>query len=111
MVPTPRSSTGISRGLIFVRSRDGRRSLSAFPATLAEKTRQMFAKLSKSGTARPSWNPLVPGRMGKSMARKDDEKSYLMGRAKPFGSYNPFSNAGMGAADELRSRENERKFY
>ena len=45
------------------------------------------------------------------MARKDDEKSYFIGRANPFGSYNPFSNAGVGAADELRSRENERKFF
>ena len=45
------------------------------------------------------------------MARKDDEKSYLTGRANPFGHYNPLSNAGVGAADELRSRENERKFF
>jgi hypothetical protein len=45
------------------------------------------------------------------MARKDDEKSYLMGRGNPFGSYDPLSNAGMGAADELRSRENERRFF
>ena len=45
------------------------------------------------------------------MARKDDEKSYLMGRANPFGFYNPLSNAGVGAADELRSRENERRFF
>ena len=45
------------------------------------------------------------------MARKDDEKSYLTGRANPFGYYNPLSNAGVGAADELRSRENERKFF
>jgi hypothetical protein len=45
------------------------------------------------------------------MARKDDEKSYLTGRANPFGHHNPFSNAGIGAADELRSRENERTFY
>ena len=45
------------------------------------------------------------------MARKDDEKSYLTGRANPFGHYNPLSNAGVGAADELRSRENERRFF
>ncbi len=45
------------------------------------------------------------------MARKDDEKSYFTGRANPFGHYNPLSNAGVGAADELRSRENERKFF
>jgi hypothetical protein len=45
------------------------------------------------------------------MARKDDEKSYLMGRANPYGHYNPLSNAGVGAADELRSRENERSFF
>jgi hypothetical protein len=45
------------------------------------------------------------------MARKDDEKSYLLGRGNPYGSYDPLSNAGMGAADELRSRENERTFY
>ena len=45
------------------------------------------------------------------MARKEDEKSYLMGRGNPFGSYDPLSNAGMGAADELRSREDERKFF
>jgi hypothetical protein len=45
------------------------------------------------------------------MARKDDEKSYFMGRANPFGSHNPFSNAGVGAADELRSREDQRKFF
>jgi hypothetical protein len=45
------------------------------------------------------------------MTRKDDEKSYLTGRANPFGHYNPFSNAGVGAADELRSRENERRFF
>ena len=45
------------------------------------------------------------------MARKDDEKSYLTGRANPFGPYNPLSNAGVGAADELRSRENERRFF
>jgi hypothetical protein len=45
------------------------------------------------------------------MARKDDEKSYLTGRANPFGHYNPLSNAGVGAADELRSRENERSFF
>ena len=45
------------------------------------------------------------------MARKDDEKSYWMGRANPFGHYNPLSNAGVGAADELRSRENERRFF
>jgi hypothetical protein len=45
------------------------------------------------------------------MARKDDEKSYSMGRANPFGPYNPLSNAGVGAADELRSRENERRFF
>jgi hypothetical protein len=45
------------------------------------------------------------------MTRKDDEKSYFMGRANPFGFYHPFSNAGLGAADELRSREDQRKFY
>ena len=45
------------------------------------------------------------------MARKDDEKSYFIGRANPFRSYNPFSEAGVGAAHELRSRENERKFF
>ena len=45
------------------------------------------------------------------MGRKDDEKSYLMGRANPYGFYNPLSNAGVGAADELRSRENERRFF
>jgi hypothetical protein len=45
------------------------------------------------------------------MARKDDEKSYLTGRANPYGHYNPLSNAGVGAADELRSRENERRFF
>jgi hypothetical protein len=45
------------------------------------------------------------------MTRKDDEKSYSMGRANPYGFYNPLSNAGVGAADELRSRENERKFF
>jgi hypothetical protein len=45
------------------------------------------------------------------MARKDDEKSYLTGRANPFGHHNPFSNAGVGAADELRSREDQRKFF
>jgi hypothetical protein len=45
------------------------------------------------------------------MTRKDDEKSYLTGRANPFGHYNPLSNAGVGAADELRSRENERRFF
>jgi hypothetical protein len=44
------------------------------------------------------------------MARKDEEKSYFFGRANPFGFYNPFSNAGLGAADELRSREDRRKF-
>ena len=44
------------------------------------------------------------------MARKYDEKSYFFGRANPFGFYNPFSNAGLGAADELRSREDRRKF-
>jgi hypothetical protein len=49
------------------------------------------------------------GRFG--MTRKEDEKSYFMGRANPFGSYNPFSNAGVGAADELRSREDQRKFF
>jgi hypothetical protein len=49
------------------------------------------------------------GRFG--MARKDDEKSYFMGRGNPFGFYDPLSNAGVGAADELRSREDERKFY
>jgi hypothetical protein len=45
------------------------------------------------------------------MTRKDDEKSYLMGRGNPFRSYDPLSNAGMGVADELRSREDERKFF
>jgi hypothetical protein len=45
------------------------------------------------------------------MTRKDDEKSYFIGRANPFRSYNPFSEAGVGAAHELRSRENERKFF
>jgi hypothetical protein len=45
------------------------------------------------------------------MAPKDDEKSYFIGRANPFRSYNPFSEAGVGAAHELRSRENERKFF
>ena len=45
------------------------------------------------------------------MTRKDDEKSYFFGRANPFGFYNPFSNAGLGAADELRSREDRRKFF
>jgi hypothetical protein len=45
------------------------------------------------------------------MARKDDEKSYFIGRANPFRSYNPFSEAGVGAAHELRSREDERKFF
>jgi hypothetical protein len=45
------------------------------------------------------------------MGRKDDEKSYLMGRANPYGFYNPLSNPGVGAADELRSRENERRFF
>ena len=45
------------------------------------------------------------------MARKDDEKSYFIGRANPFRPYNPFSEAGVGAAHELRSRENERKFF
>jgi hypothetical protein len=49
------------------------------------------------------------GRFG--MARKDDEESYFVGRANPFGFYNPFSRAGLGAADELRSRENERRFF
>jgi hypothetical protein len=52
---------------------------------------------------------LFLGRFG--MARKDDEKSYLTGRANPYGFYNPFSEAGLGAADELRSRENERRFF
>src|ERR1700733_12818741 len=44
------------------------------------------------------------------MARKDEDKCYFFGRANPFGFYNPFSNAGLGAADELRSREDRRKF-
>ena len=45
------------------------------------------------------------------MARKDDEKSYLTGRANPYGFHDPLSNAGLGAADELRSRENDRRFF
>jgi hypothetical protein len=45
------------------------------------------------------------------MARKDDEKSYLTGRANPYGFHDPLSNAGLGAADELRSREYERRFF
>jgi hypothetical protein len=45
------------------------------------------------------------------MTRKDDEKSYFFGRANPFRSYNPFSEAGVGAAHELRSRELDRKFF
>jgi hypothetical protein len=55
--------------------------------------------------------PSPPRPNGHPMARKDDEKSYFVGRANPFGFYNPFSKAGLGAADELRSREDERKFY
>ena len=47
----------MSGGSIFVRSRGGRRSLLAWPATqiLVERTRPRFAKSSKPGTARPSW--------------------------------------------------------
>jgi hypothetical protein len=43
------------------------------------------------------------------MARKDDERSYLTGRANPYGFYDPLSIAGLG--DELRSREDERRFF
>ena len=35
----------------------------------------------------------------------------MTGRANPYGFYDPLSNAGLGAADELRSRENERRFF
>ena len=57
MAPTQRSSTRMSGGSIFVRSRGGRRSLLAWPATqiLVERTRPRFAKSSNPGTARPSW--------------------------------------------------------
>jgi hypothetical protein len=50
----------MSGASIFVRSRDGRRSLLAWPATRTpvERTRPSFAKSPNPGTARPSWKCL-----------------------------------------------------